>query len=165
MTDHRSIPDLQQLYYIPPSKDAGQLNPLVLAYIGDAVFEVFIRQYVISQTNHRPNHLHRTATKYVSARAQSKLLKKWLPLLTEEEVDIVKRGRNAKSGTSPKNTDILDYRHSTAFECLVGYLYYKGRHDRLRQLLDLTIVPIGDVNPVAAPADGIAAEDSSAPAT
>ncbi|NEN83967.1 Mini-ribonuclease 3 [Paenibacillus elgii] len=115
------------------------LNPLVLAYVGDAVYEVFIRQYVVSQTNHRPNHLHRLSTRYVSAKAQAKALQRWLPILTEEETDIVKRGRNAKSGTTAKNADVLEYRHSTAFECLIGYLYYTQRWERLQQLLMLSL--------------------------
>lgn len=129
------------LFLYPPSKDPAQLNPLVLAYIGDAVFEVFVRQYVISQTNHRPHHLHRQSTKFVSAKAQAKALEALIPELTQEELDIVKRGRNAKSGSSPKNTDILDYRHSTAFECLIGYLYYKQDYARLRRLAELVIEP------------------------
>lgn len=121
--------------YFAPAKDVKQLNPLVLAYMGDAVYEVFIRQYVISLPNHRPNHLHRSAVRYVSAKAQAHALEACLPLLTKEELEVVKRGRNAKSGTSPKNADILDYRHSTAFECLLGYLFYAGRHDRLEELM------------------------------
>lgn len=129
------------LFLYPPSKDPGQLSPLVLAYIGDAVFEVFVRQYVISQTNHRPNYLHRQSTRYVSAKAQAKALQELIPQLTQEEMDIVKRGRNAKSGSSPKNADILDYRHSTAFECLVGYLYYKQDYARLRRLVELVLEP------------------------
>ena len=115
----------------------GQLSPLALAYIGDAVHEMYIRQYLISLPNHRPHHLHRQATQFVSARAQSLALKVWIPLLTEEEQDMVKRGRNAKSGTVAKNADVLEYRHSTAFECLIGYLYYKKEYERLRTLLDL----------------------------
>lgn len=128
-----------QPQYFEPSKDPKLLNPLVLAYMGDAVYEVFVRQYVISLPNHRPNHLHRLATKFVSAKAQAKALEAWLPLLSEEEAEMVRRGRNAKSGTSPKNTDILVYRHSTAFECLLGYLYYIGRHERLEQLMRLSV--------------------------
>ncbi len=123
------------LFYFPPAKSPKLMNPLVLAYIGDAVYEVFIRQYVISLPNHRPNHLHKTATQYVSAKAQAKLLEGLLPLLTEEELDMVKRGRNAKSGTTAKNAGILEYRHSTAFECLIGYLYYTQAFDRLKELL------------------------------
>ncbi|ANE46764.1 ribonuclease III [Paenibacillus swuensis] len=128
-----------QPIYFPPAKRADLMNPLVLAYMGDAVYETFIRQYVVSQPNHRPNHLHREATKFVSAKAQARALDRMLPLLTEEEVDIMKRGRNAKSGSSPKNTDILVYRHSTAFECLLGYLYYQQRFDRLDELMRFTL--------------------------
>jgi ribonuclease-3 family protein len=128
------------LFSFPPSKEAKHLNPLVLAYIGDAIYEVFIRQYLISMTNHRPHHLHKQATQYVSAKAQAKALTDWMPLLTVEEVDIVKRGRNAKSGSAPKNADILDYRHSTAFECLIGYLYYKEQFERLNDLMMMTVV-------------------------
>jgi len=107
-----------------PAKAPGLLNPVVLAYIGDAVFEVLVRQYLISQPNHKPYHLHREATRFVSAKAQRGLLEKWAPILTEEEADIMRRGRNTKSGTPPKNADPADYRLATALECLVGYLYY-----------------------------------------
>lgn len=127
------------LFVYEPAKDAQQLNPLVLAYMGDAVFEMAVRQYVISRPNHRPNHLHREAVKFVSAKAQAAALLKLMPLLSAEETDIVKRGRNAKSGTIPKNADVLDYRHSTAFECLIGYLYYTKRFDRLGELLALIL--------------------------
>lgn len=117
--------------------DPGRLSPLALAYIGDAVHEMYIRQYLISLPNHRPHHLHKQATQYVSAKAQAQALKVWIPLLTEEELNMARRGRNAKSGTTAKNADILEYRHSTGFECLVGYLYYKQQNERLRYLLDL----------------------------
>ncbi|MEC0229874.1 Mini-ribonuclease 3 [Paenibacillus alba] len=127
------------LFVFPPSKSPHLLNPLVLAYIGDAVYEVYIRQYVISGANHRPNHLHKASTGYVSAKAQSKILEALMPMLTEEEVDMVKRGRNAKSGTTAKNAEVLEYRHSTAFECLIGYLYYKQSFDRLKEILDFAL--------------------------
>ncbi|SEC20992.1 Mini-ribonuclease 3 [Paenibacillus sp. GP183] len=127
------------LFHFPPAKPPHLLNPLVLAYIGDAVFEVYIRQYVISHLNHRPNHLHQTATKYVSAKAQSRLLEGLMPILTEEEKSIVKRGRNAKSGTTAKNAKVLEYRYSTAFECLIGYLYYTQAYERLKELMDIAV--------------------------
>ncbi|WP_248929048.1 Mini-ribonuclease 3 [Paenibacillus hamazuiensis] len=127
------------LFAFPPAQEPHLLNPLVLAYVGDAVYEMFIRQYVVSQRNQRPNHLHKMSTRYVSAKAQAKALEKWLPHLSEEEVAVVKRGRNAKSGTSAKNADILEYRHSTAFECLIGYLYYTKRYERLNELLQMTL--------------------------
>lgn len=127
------------VFNLPPSKEPHLLNPIVLAYVGDAIYELYVRQYLVAQTNHRPQHLHRSATKFVAAKAQASALQHWYPELTEEELDIVKRGRNAKSGSVAKNADVLDYRHSTAFECLLGYLYYKKQFKRLRQLMDIAI--------------------------
>ncbi|MFD3261736.1 Mini-ribonuclease 3 [Paenibacillus lentus] len=111
------------------------MPPLALAYIGDAVFEVAVRQHVIARPNLRPHHLHIQATKFVSAKAQARMLALIEPQLTEQEQDVVRQGRNAKSGTVPKNANVLDYRHATAFESLIGYLYYTGAHDRLRGLI------------------------------
>ncbi|WP_405081366.1 Mini-ribonuclease 3 [Paenibacillus chitinolyticus] len=130
-----------QLFRYPPSQKPELLNPLVLAYVGDAVYEMFIRQYVISMPNQRPNHLHRAATRYVSAKGQSKALQALMPLLTEEETGIVKRGRNAKSGSTAKNADVLEYRHSTAFEALIGYLYYKQAYERLNYIMEASLEP------------------------
>ena len=90
---------------------------------------------VISCTNHRPHHLHKAILPMSPLKRNLKLLTQWLPLLTEEEVDIVKRGRNAKSGTTAKNADVLEYRHSTAFECLIGYLYYQATYERLKETI------------------------------
>lgn len=118
-----------------PSKAAHLLPPLVLAYAGDAIYEIAVRQYLISLPNLRPNHLHRSATGLVSARAQSTILAHLEPQLTEEEKDVVRRGRNAKSGSVPKNADVLEYRHATAFECLIGYLYYTGQQGRIQELV------------------------------
>jgi len=128
-----------ELLLYPPARDPKLLNPLVLAYVGDAVFEMFVRQYVVSQANHRPHHLHRSSVRYVSAKAQSRALELWMPELSEEELEIVRRGRNAKSGSVPKSADVLEYRHSTAFECLIGYLYYMQRWERLRGLIELIL--------------------------
>lgn len=114
-------------------------QPLVLAYIGDGVYDLYIRQYLVSLGNLKPHQLHRKAAGYVSATAQASILHKLLPMLTPEETDIVKRGRNAKSGTQPKNTDIVQYRQSTGFEVLIGYLFLQGNNERLRQILDETI--------------------------
>lgn len=122
---------------LPPDTPVNLLNPVVLAYVGDAVFEIYIRQRLVAGRARKPHELHRAATRYVSAAAQAKLLQRWQPLLTEEEADIVRRGRNTKSGQPPKNADPSDYRHATALECLVGYLYYKGAKERLEQLVGL----------------------------
>lgn len=124
---------------LPPAKPPDQMHPIALAYIGDAVFEVFIRQYVLARPNHRPDHLHKQATRFVAAKAQAKLLGELLPALTDEELAVVKRGRNAKSGSAPKSADILEYRQSTAFECLIGYLYYAQKTERLTELLMLVV--------------------------
>ncbi|MUT68167.1 ribonuclease III [Paenibacillus sp. NEAU-GSW1] len=122
------------LLFHTPAKKPQLINPVVLAYVGDGVFELMVRQYLVSLPNHKSHHLHREATKLVSAKAQRKLLERWQPLLTEEEADIVRRGRNTKSGAPPKNADPADYRQATALECLVGYLYYEGRIARLQEL-------------------------------
>ncbi|WP_246428020.1 Mini-ribonuclease 3 [Paenibacillus phyllosphaerae] len=123
------------LWQHEPAKSPNLLNPVVLAYMGDAVFELLVRQYLIAQPNHKPHHLHKQATQFVSAKAQRMLLEKWTPLLTEEEADVVRRGRNTKSGTPPKNANVADYRQATALECLVGFLYYGKRIDRLQELM------------------------------
>lgn len=123
----------------PPSRPARLIPPIALAYIGDAVYEVAVRQYLLSKANMRPNHLHRSATKLVSAKAQSRILTSIEAELTEEEQDVVRQGRNAKSGSVPKNADVLEYRHATAFECLIGYLYSSSQHDRMIQLIGLGI--------------------------
>lgn len=124
--------------------DVKQLNSLALAYMGDAVFEVYVREHLLQNGKVRPNLLHKEATKYVSAKAQASIIRYLLEeqLLTDEEVAVVMRGRNAKSGTVPKNTDVQTYRYGTAFEALIGYLYLLKREERLEELvlLSLTLV-------------------------
>ena len=114
-----------------------QLNGLSLAYVGDAVYEVAVRDYLINQGQTKPQVLHRKATHYVSAKAQAALLKEMLAsdFLTEQEKDIFKRGRNSKSYTSAKNTDIQTYRISTGFEALIGYLHLTKQTERLDEIL------------------------------
>lgn len=117
--------------------DEKQLNSLALAYMGDAIFEVYVRNHLIQHGKVRPHQLHKEATKYVSAKAQAAIIHTILDgkMLTEEEISIVKRGRNAKSGTIPKNTDVQTYRYSTAFESLIGYLYLADRKLRLEEIV------------------------------
>jgi ribonuclease-3 family protein len=118
--------------------DAKQLNSLALAYMGDAVYETYIRHHLLKLGKIRPNHLHRTATSYVSAKAQARLLHKLAEaeFFTEEEEAVIRRGRNAKSGSVPRNTDVQTYRYSTAFEALIGYLYLSGATDRMEQVIE-----------------------------
>ncbi|WP_449622219.1 Mini-ribonuclease 3 [Robertmurraya sp. Marseille-Q9965] len=117
--------------------DVKQLNSLALAYMGDAVFEVYVREHLLQNGKVRPNLLHKEATKYVSAKAQASIIRYMLDeqLLKDEEVAVVMRGRNAKSGTVPKNTDVQTYRYGTAFEALIGYLYLLKREERLEELI------------------------------
>lgn len=117
--------------------EVKQLNSLALAYMGDAVFEVYVREHLLQTGKVRPNQLHKEATKYVSAKAQAKMVHYFLDehVLTEEEVAVVMRGRNAKSGTVPKNTDVQTYRYGTAFEALIGYLYLLKKENRLEELI------------------------------
>ncbi|GBF12017.1 mini-ribonuclease 3 [Tepidibacillus sp. HK-1] len=111
-----------------------EMNALTLAYMGDAVYELYIREFILSKGG-KPNVLHKQAISYVSAKAQSRVLHYIMPLLTEEEADIVKRGRNTKSSTVPKNANVIEYRHSTAFEALIGFLYLSHQIDRLEQIV------------------------------
>jgi ribonuclease-3 family protein len=121
--------------------DAKQLNSLALAYMGDAVYEQYIRHHLLSNGNVRPKQLHRLGTEYVSAKAQARIIHCLLEkgFLTEEEQAVVMRGRNAKSGTVPKNTDVQTYRYSTAFEALLGYHYLLQNQTRLEELISSAI--------------------------
>jgi ribonuclease III family protein len=117
--------------------DAKQLNSLALAYVGDSVFEVYVRRHLLQSGKVRPHFLHREGTRYVSAKAQCQILFRMKEdgVLTDEENAVVLRGRNAKSGTVPKNTDVQTYRYSTAFEALIGYLYLNKAEERLEELI------------------------------
>jgi len=117
----------------------SQYSPLVLAYVGDAVYELYIRSYLIRKGNIPVNKLHKQATLYVKARAQSDIIHRIEQNLTQEEFAVYKRGRNAKSATVPKNADVNDYRHATGFETLIGYLYLSGNIERLKKLLDQAV--------------------------
>ena len=112
--------------------EAKQLNPLQLAIVGDAVYEVFVRTYILSSNvDLSANKIHRKAIGYVKAQAQAEIIHVVEEELSEEEEYIYKRGRNAKSQTVPKNADVRDYRMATGFEALVGYLYLIGDKERL----------------------------------
>lgn len=116
--------------------EAQQLNGIALAYLGDAVYEVFVRQHLLSRGLVRPNQLQKAAKSFVSAKAQAALIEGMTEaaLLTEEELDYFKRGRNAKSYTHAKNTDVVTYRISTGFEALFGYLQLSGQTKRVAEL-------------------------------
>ena len=117
------------------NRDPDLTNPLVLAFLGDATYAHCVRYHLIAKGMAKPNQLHKAANRYVSAKAQANILLTILPELTEAEAAVVKRGRNAKSGSSAKNADIIDYRHATAFEALIGYLYLHGKEERIAEIV------------------------------
>ncbi len=117
--------------------ELNTLSPLTLAFLGDSVYELFIRTKILSMGNRQANQLHKIAVGYVKAKAQATAAHKILDILTEDELSIYKRGRNTNIHTVPKNADMADYRHATALEALVGYLYIKGEKERLTEILEL----------------------------
>ncbi len=119
--------------------DAHSYSPLVLAYLGDAVFEVMVRTMVVSRGNAPVGKLHRQTSGLVRASAQARMIKLIEPLLDDEEMHVFKRGRNAKSYTAAKNASIVDYRLATGFEALIGFLYLRGDYARLAALVDTAI--------------------------
>ncbi len=116
--------------------DIRLMNPLTWAYIGDNVYELFIRTYLINTTNLKPHKLHIEAIKYVKASAQANILKNIYEDLTEEEKEIVRRGRNAENHHVPKNSNVQEYMYATAFEALIGYLYLTKQNKRLKEILN-----------------------------
>jgi ribonuclease-3 family protein len=128
--------------------DYKQLNGLALAYVGDAIYEVYIRDYLVNEGQTKPSKLHHMATHYVSAKAQARLIHMMddEALLSEEEQNYFRRGRNAKSYTSAKNTDITTYRISTGFEALMGYLHLSGQKERLEEIIFWCIKKVGETN-------------------
>ncbi|MET3684053.1 ribonuclease-3 family protein [Alkalibacillus flavidus] len=112
------------------------MKSLTLAYMGDAVYEKYVREHLIRRGEVKPNQLHQSAVSFVSAKAQAVVMLHWLEMdyLSEQEQAVVRRGRNAKSSV-PKNTDPQTYRYSTAFEALLGYLYLNDETTRLTELI------------------------------
>ncbi|MBP3634881.1 MAG: ribonuclease III [Bacilli bacterium] len=119
----------------------NQINSLVLAYLGDSVYELLIRDYFIKQNVNKVNNLQNRVVKYVSAKAQSKYINYLIDnnILTNEELDIVKRGRNSKVYSHPKNVDVLTYKWATALESLFGYLYIKKEDSRIEELINIIL--------------------------
>lgn len=114
--------------------DPSQYSPLALAYLGDAVYELIIRERVLAEGNRQVNKLHKESTKYVNAAAQAELIMSIEDKLTDEERAVYKRGRNANAHAAPKNQDVIAYRKSTGFEALIGWLYLKNDMDRIMEL-------------------------------
>ncbi len=117
------------------------LPPILLAYVGDAVYELYIRQWLVRQGAKPVSQLHRRATRFTSAAGQADILRRLEPLLTEEETAFVRRGRNTKSKV-PKNADMAEYRMATGLEALVGWLYLSGAQKRLDELF--SFIDVGE---------------------
>lgn len=117
--------------------DIRTYSPLTLAYIGDCVFDLIIRTVVVERGNESANKLHHKTVTYVKAETQALLIDAMLSDLTEEELGVYKRGRNAKSYTTAKNASVGDYRKATGMEALVGYLYLQNRTERILELLQI----------------------------
>lgn len=129
--------------YIPINRtpeEVNMLSPLTWAYVGDCVYELYIRTNLINKTNLKPHKLHIESIKYVKAAAQAKILKNMHKELTDEEKEIVRRGRNAENHHLPKNANVQDYMYATAFEALIGFLYLTEQNARLKEIFSKIMV-------------------------
>ncbi len=124
--------------------DATQLSPLALAFMGDTVYDLLVREMLITEANRPAKKLHECAVKRVRASAQAAAYEKIIPLLSPEEEAVLRRGRNAHVNHIPKNGNCKDYHYATALETLFGYLYLSGREDRLRELFSQIIEAEGE---------------------
>ncbi len=120
--------------FVDKEVNAKQLSPLNLAFIGDCVYEMLVRESLVLEANRPVNDLHRESVKYVSAKAQTEAFEKIKDMLTEEETAVFKRGRNAKVGHSPKSATESEYHCATGVEALFGYLYLTEQTDRIKEL-------------------------------
>lgn len=121
------------------SVDIGMYSALSLAYIGDSVFDIYVRAKIMSSGNQPVNVMHKKSKDYVNAKAQSEMYYRLLDFLTEEEMSVIKRGRNAKSFTKAKNASVSDYRHATGVEALFGFLFLKGETERITELFKICL--------------------------
>ena len=120
-------------------EDVNLMSPLTWAYVGDCVYELYVRTKLVDNTNMKPHALHVEVIKYVKAQAQAQILNKIHDNLTDEEKDIVRRGRNADNHHLPKNANVQDYMYSTAYEALIGYLYLTNQIERLKEILKISV--------------------------
>ncbi|OGO83164.1 MAG: hypothetical protein A2Y18_08580 [Clostridiales bacterium GWD2_32_19] len=119
-------------------------SPVILAYIGDAVYEMFVRTKLVKENNVQVNKLQKMSIQYVKASAQANIYKRIEEILTEEEKKVFKRGKNAKVNTMAKNADPIDYMIATGFECLIGWLYLQGRNDRLIEIINISLIKVSN---------------------
>ena len=123
--------------FIDKEVNLKQLSPLNLAFIGDCIYEILVRENLVKNANRPVNDLHHESVKFVSAKAQTKAFEKIEDILTEDEVSIFKRGRNAKVGHNPKSASTGEYHTATGVEALFGYLYLSGKEERIKELFSV----------------------------
>ena len=121
--------------------DPKSLSPQTLAFVGDTVYELLVREYLARQAQRPVGELNRRKVKLVNCEAQSEALRRLLPVLDEEELAVYKRGRNAFTKNTPKNSSVADYHNATGLEALFGFLYLSDKLERLRELFDIIISP------------------------
>ena len=127
---------MEEFIEIGRNKEEVELmSPLTWAYVGDCVYELYIRTKLVNETNLKPHKLHIESIKYVKAQAQAELLNRIYEQLTQEEQDIVRRSRNTQNHHLPKNSNVTEYMYATAFEGLIGYLYLTKQNKRLKEIL------------------------------
>lgn len=120
-------------------EEINMLSPLTWAYVGDCIYELYIRTDLVNKTKLKPHKLHIESIKYVKAKAQADILKEIMDKLTDDEKEIVRRARNAENHHLPKNAEPEDYMYSTAFEGLIGYLYLCKKDERLKEILEMSV--------------------------
>lgn len=119
--------------------DTSAINTTALAYIGDGVYEIFVRKMMVERGWAAADHLHRETVKYVRAESQAYAVKKIMEMLTSEEQDLIRRARNRKSVTKPKNADPVSYKLATAMEALIGYLFLTGQNQRIDEIMSKVV--------------------------
>lgn len=133
--ENRAIIEIMEINGAYDASRIKQMSPIVLAFVGDAVYTLFVRKKLALESGYKTGELNRLATEIISAHGQSDSLARILPFLTEEESEIYHRGRNAKKLTKSKNASAVEYARSTGLEAVIGYLHLTGRDDRIYQLL------------------------------
>lgn len=138
--------NLYEIFEIEKNElDVKTLSPLTWAYVGDCVYELYVRTNLVSKTRLKPHKLHIEAIKYVKAKAQAQILQEILESLSEDEQDIVRRTRNTQNHHLPKNADLKDYMYATAYEGLIGYLYLTKQEQRLKEILNISIKKLDEM--------------------
>ncbi len=133
--------DIEEFIPIKKEKEEiNQLSPLVWAYVGDAIYELYVRTYLVDNTKLNPHKLHIETIKYVKASSQAGFLKEIYEDLSEEEQDIVRRARNTNNHHLPKNSSVQEYMYATAFEALIGYLYLTKKYIRITEIIEKYIL-------------------------